>query len=269
MITSTNKKYIMIVLLPIVVLAIALYGYKNKQHTTATYKPIATTNIELPRLLAPQSEQVIAHEGYTVSYNSQWCIPNWVAYELTADEVYGEVPRGDDFVPDPLAKGNTATTNDYKRSGYDRGHMVPAGDMKWSKTAMDESFYLSNICPQNKNLNKGDWKELEELARKWAVEYGNIYIACGPIVLNNYKTIGENNVVVPESFFKVFLRDTGNRWTCIGFLFENKAGNKKLNTYIRSIDEIEKLTGIDFFPLVPDDVEEKIESQTNVYEWKI
>lgn len=267
--TSANKKYIMIVLLPIAILATVLYGYKNKQHTTATDKPTATNNIELPTLLAPQREQVIAHEGYTVSYNSQWCIPNWVAYELTAEEVDGDVPRGDDFVPDPLAKGNTATTNDYKHSGYDRGHMAPAGDMKWSKTAMDESFYLSNICPQNKNLNKGDWKELEELARKWALEYGNIYIACGPIVADNHKTIGQNNVAVPESFFKVFLRETNNGWATIGFLFENKAGNKKLNTYIRSIDEIEELTGIDFFPLLADDVEEEIERQTNIYDWNI
>ena len=266
--TSSNKKYIMVVLLTIATLAIVLYGYKNKQHTTA-YKPNATNNIELPTLLAPQREQVIAHEGYTVSYNSLWCIPNWVAYELTAEEVDGDEPRGDDFVPDPLAKGNTATTNDYKHSGYDRGHMAPAGDMKWSKTAMDESFYLSNICPQNKNLNKGDWKELEELARKWALEYGNIYIACGPIVADNHKTIGQNNVAVPESFFKVFLRETNNRWTTIGFLFENKAGNKKLNTYIRSIDEIEELTGIDFFPLLADDVEEAIERQTNTYDWNI
>ena len=253
----------MIVLFPIAILATVLYGYKNKQHTTAT------NNIELPTLLAPQREQVIAHEGYTVSYNSQWCIPNWVAYELTAKEVAGDVPRGDDFVPDPLAKGNTATTNDYKHSGYDRGHMAPAGDMKWSKTAMDESFYLSNICPQNKNLNKGDWKELEELAREWAVEYGNIYIACGPIVADNHKTIGQNNVAVPESFFKVFLRETNNGWATIGFLFENKAGNKKLNTYIRNIDEIEELTGIDFFPLLADDVEEEIERQTNIYDWNI
>lgn len=266
--TSANKKYIMIVLLPIAILATVLYGYKNKQHTTA-YKPSATNNIELPTLLTPQREQVIAHEGYTVSYNSQWCIPNWVAYELTAKEVAGDVPRGNDFVPDPLAKGNTATTNDYKHSGYDRGHMAPAGDMKWSKTAMDESFYLSNICPQNKNLNKGDWKELEELAREWAKEYGNIYIACGPIVAVNHKTIGQNNVAVPESFFKVFLRETNNGWATIGFLFENKAGNKKLNTYIRSIDEIEELTGIDFFPLLADDVEEAIERQTNIYDWNI
>ena len=259
----------MVVLLTIATLAIVLYGYKNKQHTTATDKPSATNNIELPTLLAPQSEQVITHEGYTVSYNSQWCIPNWVAYELTAEEVDGDEPRGDDFVPDPLAKGNTATTNDYKHSGYDRGHMAPAGDMKWSKTAMDESFYLSNICPQNKNLNKGDWKELEELARKWALEYGNIYIACGPIVADNHKTIGQNNVAVPESFFKVFLRETNNGWATIGFLFENKAGNKKLNTYIRNIDEIEELTGIDFFPLLPDNVEETIESQTNIYDWNM
>ena len=109
--------------------------------------------------------QIIEHIGYKVSYNQTWCIPNWVAYELTKIEVEGQFPRRGSFCPDPYVKGYSAETSDYSNSGYDRGHMAPAADMKWSEKVMLESFYLTNICPQNKNLNSGLWLALEERAR--------------------------------------------------------------------------------------------------------
>ena len=134
---------------------------------------------ELPRLVNNQPEQVIRHLGYTVSYNPDWLVPNWVAYELNA-ETSGEQERKNHFKPDPLVNGDPVVTGDYANSGYDRGHMAPAADMKWSEQAMRESFYMTNMCPQLHSLNAGDWKDLEELARDWAQLYGNIYIACGP-----------------------------------------------------------------------------------------
>ncbi len=258
-----NKKLMLLLVLAI---AAAIYGYisTEKEITSVTS---TTDDIEIPAPIAHRNEQVITHTGYTVSYNRQWCLPNWVAYQLTAEEVAGTVPRGDDFVPDPMVVGRSATTYDYKHSGYDRGHMAPAADMKWSETAMDESFYLSNICPQNKNLNKGDWNDLEELARKWASKYGSIYIVCGPVVENNCKTIGQNKVAVPKGFFKVFARKTRNSWTTIAFYFDNVAGNRKLESYILTIDEVEQITSIDFFPSLPDDIETAIEGKTNVSDW--
>ena len=126
---------------------------------TTTFKVPA--NAEIPKLKAKRSEQVIRHEGYTVSYNSDYKIANWVAYELTAEEAKSKkTERSNKFVPDPMVKGATATNEDYTRTGYDRGHMAPAGDMKWSAKAMRESFYFSNICPQKPALNRGIWKEL-------------------------------------------------------------------------------------------------------------
>lgn len=266
--SKKNKKLMLLLVLAIVS---AIYGYisAEKEITPTLNTTNSIDNIEIPAPIAHRNEQVITHTGYTVSYNQKWCLPNWVAYQLTADEVAGTVPRGDDFVPDPMVKGHSATTYDYKHSGYDRGHMAPAADMKWSETAMDESFYLSNICPQNKNLNKGDWNDLEELARKWATEYGSIYIACGPVVENNYKTIGENKVAVPKGFFKVFVRQTRNGWTTIAFYFDNVAGNRKLESYIRTIDEVEQITSIDFFSSLPDDIETAIERQTNISDWNL
>lgn len=134
---------------------------------TTTFKVPA--NAEIPKLKIKRSEQVIRHEGYTVSYNSDYKIANWVAYELTAEEAKSKkTERSNKFVPDPMVKGATATNEDYTRTGYDRGHMAPAGDMKWSAKAMRESFYFSNICPQKPALNRGIWKELEEQSRLWA-----------------------------------------------------------------------------------------------------
>ena len=265
-----NRKYGKLIFPLLLAVVLLFYGYlstKDDSGRVGLFIAETIDKIEIPLPINDRDEQIISHTGYTVSYNSQWCIPNWVAYELTAEKIQGEVPRGDDFVPDPKVKGRTAITNDYKHSGYDRGHMAPAADMKWSKTAMDESFYMSNICPQNRNLNKGDWKELEEQGREWALLYNSIYIVCGPIVDSNYTTIGENRVAIPKAFFKVFLRKMNNEWTAIGFYFENKAGNKDLKTYIRTIDEIEAISNIDFFPLLPDDIENDIESTINISEW--
>lgn len=215
-------------------------------------------------------EQIIVHEGYTVSYNGEWLIPNWVAYELTRQETEGEEERNDKFSPDPMVEGEAVLHEDYKNSGYDRGHMAPAGDMKWSERAMDESFYTTNICPQNSNNNRGDWKDLEELAREWAVKYGSIYICCGPIVENVDLTIGiDRKIVVPQGFFKVFLRRDGEEWHSIGFVMENKSQSRPLMTYAMSVDEVEEKTGIDFFYKLPSNIEYVVEKELDFSLWTV
>ncbi len=226
--------------------------------------------IEIPAKIQGSQERIIIHTGYTVSYNPAWKIPNWVAYELTREEVEGNVPRYDTFLPDPeVSEDESATTYDYKNSGWDRGHMAPAADMKWSKQAMKESFYLSNICPQNKNLNKGVWNDLEIQVRELARQKGKIYVVCGPIVANQPKRIGLNKVAVPDAFFKVLLQNDNNNWAAIAFMFPNKCGRKPLSTYAMSVDDMQIMTGIDFFPALPDSIEQKIESQVDFTKWNI
>ena len=225
---------------------------------------------ELPRVINNQPEQFIQHLGYTVSYNPDWLVPNWVAYELTNAETRGEQERKNQFKPDPLVNGDPVVTGEYANSGYDRGHMAPAADMKWSEQAMRESFYMTNMCPQLHSLNAGDWKDLEELARDWAQLYGNIYIACGPIVEPDYTTIGKNHMIaVPSAFYKVFLRQTRQGWTSIGFIMPNQAGNRPLMTYMLSVDEVEAQTGIDFFYNLPDNLESQVESTYSVSDWTL
>ncbi len=165
-------------------------------------------------------------------------------------------------MPDPDVRGAKAYTGDYTKSGYDRGHMVPAADMKWSKQAMKESFYMSNICPQNPNLNRGDWNDLEEKSRQWAKKYGAVYIACGPIYdTKRPKRIGNNKVAVPHAFYKVILINDKKNPQAIGFIFPNSAGHKPLKKYIVTVDSVEKRTNIDFFPALPDEVENRIEAE--------
>lgn len=233
-------------------------------------KPINIENVEIPGKIKGCTERVIVHKGYTVSYNADWKIPNWVAYELTDVEVAGEEPRAKKFVPDPMVpKYESATTDDYKNSGWDRGHMAPAADMKWHPQAMKESFYLSNVCPQNRNLNAGVWKDLEEQVRDLAAQKGHIYVVCGPIVSDDYQTIGANNVVVPSAFFKVLLQEEDGNIYTIGFVYENVAGRRPMSTYAMTVDDVEALTGIDFFPSLPDKIEKRVEAEVDFTKWTV
>ncbi|MDR1500693.1 MAG: DNA/RNA non-specific endonuclease [Tannerellaceae bacterium] len=217
---------------------------------------------EIPQLQNGMKEQIIFHEGYTVSYNPDYKIANWVAYELTADETTGKAKRSDNFVPDPMiAEEETATKDDYSKSGYDRGHLAPAGDMKWSDKAMQESFYLSNICPQDKGLNTGIWNSLEIQCRKWAAIHGSLLIVTGPVMKDSLRRIGAHRVAIPDSFYKVICIPSAGKPRGIGFLFENRSYVKtSISSTAVSIDSVEKVTGIDFFSSFPLEVQEEMES---------
>ena len=222
-----------------------------------------TSRMEIPVMPEEKQGQIIQHTGYTLSYDAKNKTPQWVAWELTNEETRGKEERTNDFQPDPQVIGTQVVTFDYSGSGYDRGHMAPAGDMKWSKQAMQESFYMTNICPQDHHLNTEDWNDLEMKSREWARRYGKVYIACGPIykgIRNEY--IGEHRVKVPDAFFKVILIDDARKSYALGFLFENKAGERPLKEYLVSVDEIERITGMDFFSILPDEVENRLEAET-------
>ena len=239
----------------------------KKAPATKTFKIPANT--EIPRLKEKRQEQVIKHEGYTVSYNSEYRIANWVAYELTATEAKSKkTERSNKFVSDPQVKGATAMNEDYTRSGYDRGHLAPAGDMKWSAKAMRESFYLSNICPQKPKLNRGIWKDLEEQCRLWALDNGSLLIVTGPVITGDMKRLGKNKVAIPKSFYKVLCYYTEKGYKGIGFLFENRDyKDNSLKSMVIPIDSVEKVTGIDFFPSIPDEQEKEMEATVDWSSW--
>jgi endonuclease G len=145
--------------------------------------------------------------------------------------------------------------------------MCPAGDNKWDKEAMAQSFLFTNICPQNHGLNKYEWNELEIKCREWARKYGAIDIVCGPIYgTEGQRTIGKNKVWVPVAFFKVVLCRKGHP-KAIGFIYRNEGKHQMMKEAVRTVDEIETLTGIDFFPALDDATENRIEAQAKLYEW--
>lgn len=216
----------------------------------------------IPHYESSRGGQVIYHTGYTVSYDSDFKTPQWVGWTLTAEKAQGSVPRYNKFAPDPEVRGAQAYDTDYRGSGYDRGHIAPAGDMKWSEDAMRESFYLTNVCPQNRNLNRGDWKELEELEREWALQYGSVSITAGPIYSTKQpQRIGANHVAVPDGFFKVLLVGYPKSPKAYGFVYKNEAGSRPMKSYQLTVDEVERITGMDFFPALPDNVENRIEAE--------
>ena len=238
----------------------------------AAQEVLAAGTIEQPAALQGVPEQIIAHTGFVLSFNKELGQPNWVAWELTAEEAEGTVPRADDFLPDPqVAEAYRVTTADYRGSGYDRGHMCPAADMKWSYKAMNDCFYMTNICPQDHSLNAGSWSTLEKACRRWALREGSVYIAAGPVFKEGkrHARIGqEHPVAVPDGFFKVVLSLRKGAEKAIGFYYENNSVKQPMEQTAMSVDDVETLTGMDFFPALDDDLENRLEAAFKLKEWR-
>jgi len=217
-----------------------------------------TTFLELPQISS--SDIVIKYEGFTVCYDTLNKIPVWVAYQLTAEETKGAIGREGSFTQDKDFSWPQANTRDYSNSGYDRGHMAPAADMKWSEKAMKDCFHLTNICPQNPSLNRRDWKALEDRCRDWAQRFGYIYIVCGPIIENESpETIGANNVTVPDAFFKAVVTCSDSTFQGIGFIYENAAEVQRMQSCTVTIDSVEVRTGLNLFQRLDEKVEQSFE----------
>ncbi|QEN03652.1 DNA/RNA non-specific endonuclease [Thiospirochaeta perfilievii] len=229
-----------------------------------TLSPIYSNNDFSPKATG----RVFYKEFYSLQYNEEYEQADWVYYRLTKDMVYGDEKRRDSFKVDSDIETGSAALKDYKSSGFDRGHLVPAADMKISKKAMSESFYMSNMSPQRPGFNRGIWKKLESFVRFWAVENEELYIVTGPVFTEEtYLTIGENRVGIPEYFYKVILDYKGEEIKAIGFLLPNKKSSIPIMKYALSVNDIEDLTGIDFFYNLPDDIEEFIEKDIDINLW--
>ena len=215
--------------------------------------------------LLPKSKgEIIEHKYYTLSYLENFEQAEWVYYVLTPEMLKGSANRTNDFRVDPKVSSGSAQLIDYKNSGYDRGHLAPAGDMKRNRSAMSESFYMSNISPQSPSFNRGIWRSLEVLVRKWASRE-KLYIATGGILVSGLQEIGINGVDVPKHFYKVVYDPDNGKM--IAFVLPNEKGQKSLKEYVVSVDRVERLTGIDFFPQLIDEIEENLESKINLFNW--
>lgn len=216
-----------------------------------------------------QEDAIVEHQYYTLCYNEKTEQADWIAYRLTKVNLENaKFKRRDNFKQDPDVKTKSATPEDYKGSGYDRGHLAPAADFVWTKEGMSESFFMSNMSPQNPGFNRGIWKKLEERVRDWAKSNEEIYVVTGPIFKGKSEKIGKNKVAVPDQYYKVILELTGKEVKGIGFILDNKKSSEPLKTYALSIDQVEEVTGLDFFPSIPDALENKIESTSNYSLWR-
>jgi endonuclease G len=226
------------------------------------------SQLEIPK--TNSKDQIITHTGYSLLYNETHEQANWVAYELTKEETNKLYERTDKFIVDPRVKTGTAGDKDYEGSGYDRGHLAPASDMGWSAATMSESFFYSNMSPQRPSFNRGIWKKLEEMVRTWAIENSSVYVVTGPVLSDGLQTIGANKVSVPNYYYKVVLDYREPNIKGIGFILPNSGSQEELQYYAVSIDSVETITKIDFFPLLQDEQEALIEKTLclKCWSWK-
>lgn len=225
---------------------------------------------------AKTDHEIRKFENYTLCYRESYEQAEWSAYCLTEEELVKNAKRSDDFRADPEISTGSATPADYKKSGYDRGHLSPAADFAFSEKAMSETFYMSNMSPQKGSLNRGIWKDLESQVRLWAANFGRVYVVSGPVLekpASEYKTIGENQVAVPEFYYKVILAplyadendkaspEDAQSVLAMAYIFPNEKCEGSLDDYQVTVDEVESRTGLDFFSLLEDKVENEIERQ--------
>jgi len=220
----------------------------------------------------PQSNhagEIVLHSAMAVGYSEQHEQAAWVAHVITPDIIYGNKSRTNDFRPDSTITTGTPVTEDYWDSGYDRGHLAPSADFRWSRKALSESYLYSNMSPQRPELNREIWAELEGKLRGVVIrENKRLYVVTGGILHDSLHTIGiKNEVSVPEWYYKVALDLTGPEKKGIGFLLPNRMANNPLMAYAVTIDSVEKLTGINFFPKLTQMEEKYLEGSIHIDSW--
>lgn len=216
---------------------------------------------------ANSDDEVIQRTAFTLGYDERHEVPAWVAYSLRPEHLRDCVGRERNFYTDPDLRSGSATLADYRGSGYDRGHLAPAGDMKWSRQAMRESFFLSNITPQTAAMNRGPWVGLENLVRSWAKKSQETIIVTGPVLTGVTEYIGPSRVAIPHWHFKVLLVSTPQGRKAIGFLMGQMPAHRDLSLYAVSVREIESITGMDFFAHLSRAEQDNLETKFNVADW--
>lgn len=231
-------------------------------------KEIQDIKNQLPNFLPTSTtNQIVIHDNYILSYNEKFEQAEWVAYHLMKNQLQSKNYKRPFFIEDPKVKTHSADWRNYKNSGYDKGHLCPAGDMKFSEKAFDDTFYTSNISPQLHDFNDGVWNRLEQKVRYWTSKYNDLYVITGGVLQNGLKTIGKENVAIPNYFYKVLVYKSGVKTNMIGFLVPHKESDLPLYKFVVPVDKIEQLTKVDFFPKLDDDIENNLEKSSDYKLW--
>jgi len=219
---------------------------------------------ELP---APGSrEQLVKHTMFALSYNEGYELPSWAAYQLTPEQAKTTGTFREKFAEDPLVTTGSAATKDYKDAGFIIGQLVPPEDMFTSPLAVEETFLMSNTIPLKPSFNKYVWKTIEKLIREWAKEGNTLYIAAGPVLKDApFGTFGSNKISIPTRYYKVVLDANGER--AIGFIMRSNVATGAPKSFAITVNELEKITGIDFFSGLADELELKVEASNDFTKW--
>ena len=209
----------------------------------------------------------LSHTAFSLGYSEEHEQAAWVSYLLSRQHERNSFERRNNFKEDPLIPGGSASSEDYTNSGYDRGHLAPAGDLDFGKEVLAESFYMSNISPQHPSFNRGGWRALEEQVRLWASREDSLLLVTGPVLRKGLKRIGDNQVSVTEYFYKIILDARPPEVKVIGFLMANRGIMKNIEDFVVPVDSIEALSGLDFFPQIPDVLEDSLESVVQQENW--
>ena len=248
-----------------VLLSIAFFSCKENHESKYEITLEEESNSVFNYFPTSTSNAVYHRSGFSFSYVEKHEQSEWVAYELTANDLKSINYERPYFNQDPMVVSASADWRNFKNSGYDKGHLCPAGDRKSSLESYEETFFTSNISPQIPEFNNGVWNRLEQKTRYWATKYDGLYVVTGGVLESNLKTIGREKVSVPAYFYKILM--TKDKSKMIGFLVPHKPSNEPLYSFVVSVDEIEKLTGIDFFPVLEDALESNLEKETSYKKW--
>ncbi|MCK0191011.1 DNA/RNA non-specific endonuclease [Arenibacter sp. F20364] len=225
---------------------------------------------EIPKWLWPSSStgEIVQHAHFALSYNEAYEQAEWVAYVLEKSHLTKDDRKRPLFLEDPKVRTKSADWRNYRGSGYDRGHLCPAGDRRFSEYAYNETFYTSNIAPQDREFNAGIWNRLEQQVRYWAKREGPLFVVTAGVLEGGLSSIGEEDVAVPKYFYKIIAQGKGENLKIIGFLFPNQEDEERLDHFVVPVDRIEKLTGIDFFSGLPDEQEAILEASLSTSGWR-
>ncbi len=261
-----------LVILKVFILFILLNSCKQQENTLITDSkssdnPTQNGNLKFDFLPSSTSNEIVKHQNFTLSYLEKYEQAEWVAYELKVSNLENHHYKRPFFIQDDLVNTGSADWKNYKKSGYDKGHLCPAGDMQFAENAFNDTFYTSNISPQIHSFNDGIWNTLEQKVRYWAAKYNGIYVVTGPVLTNDLKTIGKENVAVPNYFYKVLLKKSENDTKMIAFLIPAQDSDEPIYKFVVSVDKIEDLTGIDFYPKLEDTLEKALEKNSDYKSW--
>lgn len=267
-----NRKQIYTILLIIVTVIIYVannYLDKKNENYPKTEIESGEYESEFDTTFLPKSTtgNIVTHNFYTLSYSEKHEQAEWVAYELKSEHIAKNDFKRPYFVEDRKVKSKSADWRNYKKSGYDKGHLCPAGDRTFNYDAYHETFLTSNISPQNKEFNRGVWNRLEQKTRYWSKKYGEVYVITGGVLEGQMKNIGDERVSVPNYFYKIIVSSNNQELNAIAFLIPNEPSNQSIYEYVVTIDEIETKTKIDFLPEFDEALETSLESRIDLNSW--